>query len=390
MDQLMDPDRRTARSPIASMTRGTTCSCTRPSARTSPPARPARERSDVRTDVPIPAAPFFGARVLRDIPLDEVFSLLDLDELYRLQWGGRGSGPAFDRTVRRSSSPTLRATHRGSGARRLARAAGGVRRRSRCSRTGNDLVVYDPAAYASDGGALRETGALQLSRGRSGASVCAWPTISGPWTPATWMSSLCRSSQSATPHRSDSRRCSAQANTRKRIYVHGLAVETAEAVADGCTVASGVSGDSGASQGKRYSWGYGACPDLDDHATVFRLLPVADALGMTLTAAVSAHTRAVDGGDHRAPPRREVLRRPWRLRRRGRDEACVARGGGMTTGVVPTTSASRVGAAPAPPVVRPRSDLLARLVDPERIVVFDGAMGTMLYAKGRVHQSVLR
>ncbi len=29
-----------------------------------------------------------------------------------------------------------------------------------------------------------------------------------------------------------------------------------------------------------------------------------------------------------------------------------------------------------------RADLLARLVDPERIIVFDGAMGTMLYAKG--------
>jgi 5-methyltetrahydrofolate--homocysteine methyltransferase len=38
-------------------------------------------------------------------------------------------------------------------------------------------------------------------------------------------------------------------------------------------------------QGKRYSWGYGACPDLDDHAQVFRLLPVGEALGMTLTSA---------------------------------------------------------------------------------------------------------
>ena len=28
------------------------------------------------------------------------------------------------------------------------------------------------------------------------------------------------------------------------------------------------------------------------------------------------------------------------------------------------------------------SDALARLLDPERIVVFDGAMGTMLYSKG--------
>ena len=36
----------------------------------------------------------------------------------------------------------------------------------------------------------------------------------------------------------------------------------------------------GLETGKRYSWGYGACPDLDDHATVFRLLPAKEALGM--------------------------------------------------------------------------------------------------------------
>jgi 5-methyltetrahydrofolate--homocysteine methyltransferase len=37
--------------------------------------------------------------------------------------------------------------------------------------------------------------------------------------------------------------------------------------------------------GKRYSWGYGACPDLDDHAIVFKLLPAAESLGMELTEA---------------------------------------------------------------------------------------------------------
>src|SRR5256885_11081623 len=46
------------------------------------------QRSDVTADNPVPAAPFFGTRTLIDIPLDEVFDLLDLDELYRLQWGG--------------------------------------------------------------------------------------------------------------------------------------------------------------------------------------------------------------------------------------------------------------------------------------------------------------
>lgn len=45
--------------------------------------------------------------------------------------------------------------------------------------------------------------------------------------------------------------------------------------------------DGGANQkaGKRYSWGYGACPDLDDHATVFKLLPAKEALGMDMTEA---------------------------------------------------------------------------------------------------------
>jgi 5-methyltetrahydrofolate--homocysteine methyltransferase len=38
-------------------------------------------------------------------------------------------------------------------------------------------------------------------------------------------------------------------------------------------------------RGKRYSWGYGACPELEDHATLFRILPVERELGMQLTSA---------------------------------------------------------------------------------------------------------
>src|SRR6185437_6189582 len=67
----------------------------------------ATTRSEVATDNAVPEAPFFGTRVLHDIPLDEVLALLDLDELFRLQWGGRGSGEAFDATVRDEFRPTL-------------------------------------------------------------------------------------------------------------------------------------------------------------------------------------------------------------------------------------------------------------------------------------------
>src|SRR4029078_12181425 len=63
-------------------------------------------RSDVAANNPVPKPPFWGTRVVRDIPLDEVFDLLDLDELYRLQWGARGSGEQYKTTVKNKVAPT--------------------------------------------------------------------------------------------------------------------------------------------------------------------------------------------------------------------------------------------------------------------------------------------
>jgi 5-methyltetrahydrofolate--homocysteine methyltransferase len=67
-------------------------------------------------------------------------------------------------------------------------------------------------------------------------------------------------------------------------YSHGLSVEAAEAVAE--WMHRRIKSELGAGTGKRYSWGYGACPDLDDHAVVFKLLPAKEALGMDLTEAM--------------------------------------------------------------------------------------------------------
>ena len=68
-------------------------------------------------------------------------------------------------------------------------------------------------------------------------------------------------------------------------FIHGLAVQTAEAAAE--YLHRHVQRELGIpdGQGKRYSWGYPAIPDLDDHLKVFDLLPVEDALGMSLSAA---------------------------------------------------------------------------------------------------------
>jgi 5-methyltetrahydrofolate--homocysteine methyltransferase len=68
-------------------------------------------------------------------------------------------------------------------------------------------------------------------------------------------------------------------------FAHGLAVETAEAVAQWMHQRVRRELGMAAEQGKRYSWGYGACPDLEDHEVVFRLLPASEALGINLTSA---------------------------------------------------------------------------------------------------------
>jgi 5-methyltetrahydrofolate--homocysteine methyltransferase len=240
------------------------------------------ERSAVRADGPIPAAPFYGARVLRDIPLAELFPLLDLDELFRLQWGGRGSGPAFERTVREEFRPALeRLTAQAAREKWLVPQAvyGYFPVQSR----GNELIVYDPAAFESDGGALRETARFTFPRqvGRDRLCIADYFRSVDSGDVDVVALQIVTVGDAAT-QRFDTLQQAGEYT--EAFYTHGLGVETAEALAEWMHRRIRTELGLPAGQGKRYSWGYGACPDLDDHTTVFRLLP-ADAIGMQLTSA---------------------------------------------------------------------------------------------------------
>ncbi len=239
-------------------------------------------RSGVRADHPVPTAPFYGTRTLRDIPLDEVFELLDLDELYRLQWGARGSGEAFDRMVHEEFEPTLERLQT-----RVRREAllvpQAVYGYFPAQASGNALIVYDPTAYARDGTAAeiaRFTFPRQDGRERLCIADYFRSVDSGE------MDVVALQVVTVGDHATrEFDRLQHAGEYAEAYYLHGLAVETAEATAEWLHRRTrhelGIPGG----RGKRYSWGYGACPDLEDHEIVFRLLPVERELDMTLTTA---------------------------------------------------------------------------------------------------------
>jgi 5-methyltetrahydrofolate--homocysteine methyltransferase len=239
-------------------------------------------RSDVAQDHAIPTPPFWGVKVLRDIPLDEVFRLLDLDELYRLQWGARGSGPEFEKVVREELEPTrkrLEADALKNGWLRPQAVYGYFPVQS----TGNELVVYDAVKYAASGETV-EVARFRFPRMEGRERLCLADYYRSVESGEVDVAAV----QVVTVGtKADEKFADLQGRNEytEAFFVHGLSVETAEAVAEWMHQHEKSELRIPPGRGKRYSWGYPACPDLDDHQIVFRLLPAEQELGMSLSAA---------------------------------------------------------------------------------------------------------
>jgi 5-methyltetrahydrofolate--homocysteine methyltransferase len=241
---------------------------------------PAARRSSVRADNEVPHPPFYGPRVLSAIPLDEVLALIDRKDLFRLQWGARGSGERYQRTVERDFEPMLsRLTDE-------AREEGWLTPQAvygyfAARASGNDLLVWktpgDVPRAAPD---ARFPFPRQPGHDRLCLADYFRETSGGAIDVAAF--------QVVTVGHGATRRIdqlNADGEYALAYFTHGLAVVTAEATAE--WVHRRIRTELGlpAGQGKRYSWGYGACPDLAGHFTLFELLPAAEALDMRLTSA---------------------------------------------------------------------------------------------------------
>jgi 5-methyltetrahydrofolate--homocysteine methyltransferase len=237
------------------------------------------ERSAVRTDVPIPTAPFFGTRVVSDIPLSEVFGFVNEVALFRTQWQfhrGKGQKDRFDELIRTHVRPIYERWK----ARCAKEAILGpqvVYGYFPCQSDGDDVIVYE-----EDG----RTPRLRFSfpRQAGGRRLCLADFFatkdSGRMDVLGCM--LVTVGQRASQV---TRQLFEEHNYTDYLYLHGLSVESAEALAElwhkRMREELGIAGDDSPDmtrlfrqeyRGSRYSFGYPACPNLEDQAKLCELL----------------------------------------------------------------------------------------------------------------------
>jgi 5-methyltetrahydrofolate--homocysteine methyltransferase len=231
-----------------------------------------------RSSISIPTPPFWGPRVLDRIGLEDLLPHLDRNALFRGRWGGKAHGAEYQRLVRAEFEPRL----------------ADLVRRARMSRTlepkaiygyypcyaeGDALVVLDPADHA------RELNRFTFPRQPTGERLCLAdyfaPREAGPDVVALQVVTM---GPRAT-EQIDA--LQAKGNYSEAYFLHGLGVQMAEALAE--YVNTQIKDELGMAAQKtacrRYSWGYPAIPDLEDHARVFALLPVTESIGVDLTTA---------------------------------------------------------------------------------------------------------
>ncbi|MEZ4672169.1 MAG: vitamin B12 dependent-methionine synthase activation domain-containing protein [Anaerolineae bacterium] len=253
--------------------------------------------STVQPAPSIPTPPFWGAKTIHDMPLEVVFKYLHKPELFRLSWGATNThGEAWTKLEKEFEARLARMQKEALRDKSLRPQA--VYGFFPANRDGDDLIIWDwkpfinddvgtrHASSAANGNRppLTEVARFSFPRQPNGEFLCLSdyfaPVESGVVdtvalqvvTVGEPASAAFESLQTAD-------------NYSEAYFFHGLAVQTAEATANyvNRVVVNQQMGIPNG-QGKRYSWGYPACPDLDDHAIVWKLMPqIVTDLGVTLT-----------------------------------------------------------------------------------------------------------
>jgi 5-methyltetrahydrofolate--homocysteine methyltransferase len=251
------------------------------------------DHSDVATDVPLPTPPFWGSRVVKGIPLADYSSMLDERATFLGQWGLRGSkggaGPSYEDLVETEGRPRLRYWLERLATEGVLATAGLVYGYFPCVSEKNSLIVLsEPRPDAP------ERFRFTFPRQRRDRHLC----LADYWRPREL--ALERGEVDVIPFQLVSmgkpiaeyaQELFAKDAYRDYLEVHGLGVQLTEALAeywhrrvreelrwsDGANLATEDPEDVEAFfklgyRGARYSFGYGACPNLEDRKRIVELL----------------------------------------------------------------------------------------------------------------------
>jgi len=246
-----------------------------------------RRSPDVATDNPVFVPPFLGSRVVKGLSLDDIAAYVNETALFRNQWQYRPEPGELDDDFKSRIRPILRE--------QLAAAkASGVL---------VPQVVYGYYAVNGDGDDL-----VVWADESRGAEIARFHYPRQQTEPFLCIPDFFRSVESGeldyaafhivtmgAPVSEAAAVLFADDKYQDYLLLHGLGVEMAEALAEmwhhRIRTEWGFVGEDGPSlgglfrqqyRGGRYSWGYPACPDLEDNATVARLLQ-ADRLGIEVS-----------------------------------------------------------------------------------------------------------
>jgi 5-methyltetrahydrofolate--homocysteine methyltransferase len=228
-------------------------------------------RSQASVDAPVPTPPWWGVREV-EAQMDEVYHHLDTHVLFKLHWGGRGvKGEAWRKLVDEDFRPRLE---------RMWREASYLHPRAKlgyfpCYSEGNEVVVLDP----EDRSTVLER--LVFPRQPKHDRICLAdfyrPRASGELDVVALQAVTAGDEVTELMARLE-----ADGEFAEQLFVHGLGVQTAEGLAEWLHSCVRRDLDIAPGQGRRYSWGYPACPEQSEHEKVFRLLD-APQIGLRLS-----------------------------------------------------------------------------------------------------------
>jgi 5-methyltetrahydrofolate--homocysteine methyltransferase len=253
-------------------------------------------QSRVRTDVDIPAPPFWGTRIVEDIPLGEIFRYINEAALIRGQWRivrGKRTDAEYRKILDESIYPELESLKSKVKDENLL-VPKVVYGYFPCQSDGNDLIIYKLPDAGRSGSGREEWLRFTFPRQTDDRFLC----ISDFFAPkdSGRIDVVAFHMVTMGKKASEYSKMLFESNEYKDyLFFHGLSVESTEGLAElwhkRIREELGIAGNdapeikrlfSQGYQGSRFSFGYPACPNLEDHTKLFELLKP-ERIGVTLT-----------------------------------------------------------------------------------------------------------